>query len=140
MSRKEFYSQAAHTVVVDEYLDLEDFAEGEEVISFEPQGEAVSNRRGLDRNTTDFGSPRPGWLTVQLKDTSPSIDLLDEIIRNAENGNPRQVSVVVRTGVNDRLNLINAGIEDASFGTGGVVGSTRTYIFKAANYEKPPVG
>ena len=137
MARKEFYSQKNHSVLVDGF-PLSDFAEGDDVISFEPQGDGVTNQRGLDKNNTNFGSARPGWLTVQLKPTSPAIDILDQLIRNQENGNPRLMNVSVLTGVAEALSVTGCGIEEQGFGTGGPVGTPRTYIFKGANYRKFP--
>ena len=135
MPRTAFYSQRNHSVVVDG-ASLEDFAEGDNVIAFEPQGDAVSTQRGLDKNNINFGSPRPGWLTVQLKPTSLSINDLELAIRNQEDGNPRLIDISVMTGVNEVLSLTRAGIEEQGFGTGGTSGTPRTYVFKAENYSK----
>ena len=134
MARTEFYNQADHTVTVDGFI-LEDFAEGDDVIAFEPQGDASSATRGLDRNRISFASPRPGLVTVRVKPTSPSIARLNEIVRSQENGTPRLFDVRISTGVNDVLRLTNCAIIESGWTTGGATMQPREYQFIAENYE-----
>ena len=134
MARQEFYNQAEHTVTADGFA-LEDFAEGDDVIAFEPQGDASVATRGLDRNRISFGSPRPGLLTIRLKPTSPSLDRLNELVRSQESGTPRLVDVQVGTGVKDVLRLTNCAIIESGWSTGGPTMQPREYQFIAENYE-----
>lgn len=132
--RTEFYSQNSHTVLADGFA-LEDLFEGDDVIAFEPQGDAVTATRGLDRNRLSFGGRRTAILTVRLKPTSPSIERLSELVRAQNEGNPRLIPVQVTTGVNDVLSLDNCGIVDNGFTTGGPSMQAREYQFIAESYE-----
>ena len=135
MARSEYYNQADHSVVADGFA-LEDFAEGDDVIAFEPQGDAASATRGLDRNRINFTSPRPGLLTIRLKPTSPSITRLQELVTANESGTPRLIDVRVSTGVKDVLRLTNCAIIQSGWQTGGTTMQPREYQFIAENYEQ----
>lgn len=134
MPRTEFYNQAEHTVVIDGTA-LEDFAEGDDVIAFEPQGDASSATRGLDRNRISFASPRPGLLTVRLKPTSPQLSRLNELVRAQESGQPRLFDVRITTGVGDVLRLTNCAVNESGFQTGGTTMQPREFQFIGENYE-----
>lgn len=134
MARTEFYNQADHTVTVDGFA-LEDFAEGDDVIAFEPVGDASSATRGLDRNRISFASPRPGQVTIRVKPTSPSISRLNELVRSQESGTPRLFDVQISTGVQDVLRLTNCAIVESGWSTGGPTMQPREYQFIGENYE-----
>jgi hypothetical protein len=134
MARQEFYNQADHTLIVDGTA-LQDFDEGDDVISFEPQGDGATYTEGLDRNRISFRSPRVGMLTVRLKPTSPSIARLTELLQAQEQGAPRLFDVQLKTGVKDVLRLKNCAIVDSGFTTGGTKMAPREYQFIAENYE-----
>lgn len=136
MSRNtQFYSQASHSVNV-AGRPLEDYFEGNDVIAFEPEGSSFTLSRGLDQNKPSIGSRRPGILTVRLKPTSPSVDYLDELVRNQENGNAIVFNVTVVTGVNDVLTLRDSVIEKQGYTTGGPEMQARVYRFGGSTFEQ----
>ena len=135
MPRTQFYNQKDHSVILDGFA-IQDFDEGDDVISFEPQGDATSATRGLDRNRLSFASPRPGLVTIRLKPTSPSISRLDALVRAQEGGAPRLLQLRISTGVKDVLRLVNCGIVESGFTTGGPSMQPREYQFIAENYVK----
>ncbi len=128
------YSQANHSVLVDG-LALEDFAEGDDVIAFEIIGDAATVTRGLDGNKPSAGSRRPGNLTVRLKPTSSSIERLEELVRQQENGTPRAFRTTVVTGVDDVLTLRDCLIQANGFNTGGPVMQPREYVIVGSEYD-----
>jgi hypothetical protein len=128
------YSQASHSVIVDG-LAIEDFGDGDDAIAFEIIGDAATVTRGLDTNKPSAGGRRPGNLRVRLKPTSPSIERLEELARQQDNGNPRTFRVTVVTGVSDVLSLRGCLIQAAGFNTGGPVMQLREYTFVGSEYD-----
>lgn len=134
MAREQFYSQASNSVIIDGFA-LEDFFEGDDAIAWEPEGDAITATRGLDKNALSFGSPRPGRLTIKLKPTSVSIERLNELVNAQERGTPRLFAGQVTTGVKDILNMEDCGIIDNGFTTGGPTMQAREYVIVCANYD-----
>jgi len=133
MPRSQFYDQNSHSVIINGIV-MRDFYEGEDVISFEPQGDNIVVTRGLDNNAISFGSPRPGILTLKFKPTSPSLQFLFELSQLAHVGVPILSQALVTTGVDDTLTLFNCAVSDTSFQTGGPTMQARTFTLTASNY------
>lgn len=134
MPRFEFYDRNLHGVTVDG-VRIEDFAEGDDVIAWAPEGNLVQATQGMDSNALAFSSPRTGKLTLKLKATSPSIALLQELADLATYGQARLFDCTITTGVNDFLYLFGCGMEDQEFQTGGESMPTRSYVIVASNYQ-----
>lgn len=136
MSRNtKFYSQAKCSVIVAAAdgswsRTLKDFAEGDDVIAWKPNGEKVTITDGFDQAGISISSAKSGSITVKLKSTSADVGALTKIY-NLHQTAPQLVTVSIVTGVETNEKLIDAAVDIPDGGsTGGTKMTDYTFIFK----------
>lgn len=133
----EFYNQAEHTVIYNG-VPITDFADGDGVIAVTPNGDRIALTEGLDKSSISFSSFRGGDITIQLKPTSPELDILMEDFQNQQDGTPTASTISIETGVREVVTLANAGINMMDLPTGGPTMQPRTITFRGANLRMRP--
>lgn len=131
-----YYSQANHSVVVGDRV-MTDFAEGDAISWEDLAADKVAATEGLDGARISFSSAKAGKVTIKLKPTSPCIEYLNYLISRQQAGFPQLLTVVIMTGVNEVVTLINCGVNRGSGSTGGPTMVEREYSFVGETIVNP---
>ena len=127
------YSQAIHSVKVAAASGsfskiLRDFAEGDSIAFAPTVTDAVSVTDGFDQSKISVAASRSGKITIKLKPTSPSVGFLTNLALQNRTA-PQIVNVTILTGVNETLQLENAGVNMSGGATGADKMSEREFSF-----------
>lgn len=133
MGRKQFYSQKKNSVVISAVdgswqRTIKDYAEGDDVIAWEPNADRVSVMEGLDRAALSIGSGTAGKVTIKLKPTSPDCGALNKLY-NQHRSNPQLVNISIVDGVEEVIKLNRAAVNIAGSSSGGTTMQPREFAF-----------
>lgn len=123
----QFFNQALATVILDGVV-AEGYMDGD-AIRVNESTEGSTIERGLDGATTTFSTDQAGTLELDLKGTSPTLDILRELWRAQKTANAREFDAQVVTSANEMIRC--EGCSVASMGntaTGGRTASARTVV------------
>lgn len=133
MSRKSFYLQNAHTVILNG-IPISGFAEGD-FITVKADGNAMEITKGGDGPSANFSTAQGGEISLHLLPTSPVIGIVYKL-RDAQKKNPDLFSVIVMTGVLEVIKASGCGFADLpQFGTGGPTQQARQFPMKALDIQ-----
>ena len=127
MRNTSFFNQAACTVIIDGEI-AEQFLDGDSVrITQSAEGSTVD--RGFDGATTTFSTDRTGTLEIDLKGTSPTLDLINDLWSAQKTANAREFSCQIMTTAAEPIYLDGCSIASpGNIATGGRQASARTVV------------
>ena len=125
MSRLNLYDQNRHVLIIDGF-PISGFDEGDH-IQIKEDGNAASRTLGGDGPGMNISTYQGGRFTISLMPTSPALGML-YALRDQQKSNPRLISIVCMTGVEEVLNAAGCAFgELAEFSTGGPKMSGRKF-------------
>lgn len=134
--RINLYAQNRHTLILDG-APIAGFAEGD-CFTVQLEGNGASRTKGADGPAMNLSTNQGGKITIKLNPTSPAIGSL-YALREQQRSNPRLISIVLMTGVEEVITAGNCAFGDLpGFNTGGDKMSERSFEFECLNIQLDP--
>ena len=126
--KKNIYMQGRHILLVDG-IPLSGFADGD-YVQIKQDGNAASRTQGGDGPQMSISVAQGGQFTISLLPTSPVLGLMYEL-RNAQKLNPRLISIVLMSGVEEMITASGCAFGDQpQFATGGPTMQPRQFALE----------
>lgn len=131
--KKNIYMQGRHILIVDG-IPLSGFAEGD-YIQVKQDGNAAARTQGGDGPQMNISVAQGGQITISLTPVSPQLGVMYEL-RDAQKTNPKLVSIVLMSGVEEVINASGCAFGDQpQFQTGGPTMQPRQFVMECLDIQ-----